>query len=76
MNAKEKRTLIASFLGAIIGGGLFALMLWAVGRATLGRALLSGLAIAIGVILVQGVKYILQSKKSKNTSFPGDKIDR
>ena len=65
MNDKEKRTLISTSLGAILGGGVFALLLWAVGRATLGRALLSGLAIAIGVILVQGVKYILQSKKSK-----------
>ncbi len=66
MSAKEKRTLISTSLGAIIGGGIFALLLWAVGRATVGRALLSGLAIAIGVILVQVVKYIVQSKKSKN----------
>ena len=66
MNDKEKRTLISTSLGAILGGGIFALLLWAVGRATVGRALLMGLGIAIGVILVQVVKCILQSKKSKN----------
>lgn len=66
MNAQEKRTLISTSLGAILGGGIFALMLWAVGRATVGRALLMGLGIAIGVILVQVVKYILQSKKGKS----------
>lgn len=66
MNDKEKRTLIASSLGAILGGGVSALLLWAVGRATVGHALLFGLAIAIGAILGQVVKYILQSKKSKN----------
>jgi len=65
MNDKEKRTLIASSLGAILGGGVFALLLWAVGRATLGRALLSGLAIAIGVILVQLVSFFINSKKGK-----------
>lgn len=66
MNAKEKRTLISTSLGAIIGGGIFALLLWAVGRATLGRALLIGLAIALGIILLQLVRFFLQSKKSKN----------
>ena len=65
MNDKEKRTLIASSLGAILGGGVFALLLWAVGRATLGRALLSGLAVAIGVILVQLVSFFINSKKGK-----------
>lgn len=65
MNDKEKRTLIASSLGAILGGGVFALLLWAVGRVTLGRALLSGLAIAIGVILVQLVSFFINSKKGK-----------
>ena len=66
MSAKEKRTLISTSLGAIIGGGIFALLLWAVGRATLGRALLIGLAIALGIILLQLVRFFLQSKKSKN----------
>ena len=66
MNAKEKRTLISTSLGAILGGGIFALMLWAVGRATVGRALLMGLAIAIGVILVKLVSFFLQSNKSKS----------
>lgn len=66
MSAKEKRTLISTSLGAIIGGGIFALLLWAVGRATLGRALLIGLAIALGIILLQLVRFFLQSKKKKN----------
>ena len=64
MNDKEKRTLIASFLGAIIGGGLCALSLWAFGTATT-RALYSGLAIALGVILVQLVSFFINSKKGK-----------
>ena len=66
MNAKEKRILISTSLGAILGGVIFALMLWAVGRATVGRALRMGLAIAIGVILVKLVSFFLQSKKSKS----------
>lgn len=66
MNAKEKRALISTSLGAILGGGIFALLLWAVGRAALGRALLMGLAIAFGIILLQLVRFFLQSKKSKN----------
>ena len=66
MNAKEKRILISTSLGAILGGVIFALMLWAVGRATVGRALLMGLGIAIGVILVKLVSFFLQSKKSKS----------
>lgn len=66
MNAKEKRTLISTTLGAIIGGGFFALLLWAVGRATFSRALFAGLAIALGIILLQLVRFFLQSKKSKN----------
>ena len=66
MNAKEKRILISTSIGAILGGVIFALMLWAVGRATVGRALLMGLGIAIGVILVKLVSFFLQSKKSKS----------
>lgn len=66
MDAKEKRTLISTSLGAILGGGIFALLLWAVGRATFSRALSTGLAIALGIILLQLVRLFLQSKKSKN----------
>lgn len=65
VDKRKKRLLITTPISAILVGGVFALLLWAVVKATLGRALLSGLAIAIGTILVQGVKYILQSKKSK-----------
>ena len=64
MNAKEKRILISTSLGAILGGGIFALMLWAMGTATT-RALYSGLAIALGVILVQLVSFFINSKKGK-----------
>ena len=63
MNAKEKRTLISTSLGAILGGGFFALLLWVVGRGTFSRALLTGLAIAIGIILFQLIKFLFQSKK-------------
>jgi hypothetical protein len=66
MNAKEKRTLISTSLGAILGGGIFALLLWAVERAPFSRALYAGLAIALGIILFQLVRFFLQSKKSKN----------
>lgn len=48
----------------IIAGGLFALMLWAMGTATT-RALYSGLAIALGVILVQLVSFFINAKKGK-----------
>ena len=64
MDDKIIRKLILSFLGAVIAGGLCALALWAMGTA-ITRALYSGLAIALGVILVQLVSFFLQSKKGK-----------
>lgn len=63
MNNRKTRILITTSLGAILGGGIFALLFWAVGRGTFSRALLVGLAIAIGIILFQLIKFLLQSKK-------------
>ena len=64
LDKQKKRLLVTTSIAAILGGGVFTLLLWAFGVA-FPRALYAGLGIATGTVLLQVVKFILQSRKLK-----------